>query len=272
MFPSFNIYGRDIGTYAIMATIGMLLSGLIAFILGKKYKICFEDIVLIMVTMGMGMLIGGHLMYGMTNIENLIELFKHISQYDAKQFLYQLGQYFGGMVYYGGFIGAAIGVCIHSKYSKSLKTGEILDIFAVSVPLFHTFGRVGCFLGGCCYGMESDWGFIVYNNTLQPDINGVVRIPIQLIEALCNLCIFFVLLVLFSKRRQKGCLLYIYMIIYSAVRFVLEFYRGDVIRGFIGGLSTSQWISIVLLIFAVWKLISKYFRLKHCVEAGRLKQ
>lgn len=265
MYPGFQLFGRFIGTYAICSFIGLLLCGFVGYKLGKKKDICFENIVLVMVSLSVGMLIGGHLLYGVTHILDVIDIFKHISKYSAKEFLLQMSNCFGGMVYYGGFIGAAIAVFIHSKISKEMHTADIMDIFSVSIPLFHMFGRIGCFLGGCCYGIESRWGFITHNNPFYPELNDVVRLPVQLIEAAVNLCLFAVLLSLFSKNKHRGNLLYIYLIFYSTVRFILEFYRGDVVRGFWAGLSTSQWISIILFVFALSKLLLKKRKLAKAV-------
>lgn len=254
MFPYFEILGRVVGSYAVCSVAGMLICGWVAVWLGRRYGIAMEEILLCMVAIVLGLLIGGHVVYGITHLPELVELLGHISQYSVGDFFVQLGQIFGGMVFYGGFIGAAVALCIYLRFHKSVERKHVLDIFAVGLPLFHTFGRLGCFLGGCCYGKESSWGVLITDNPLQPELNGVVRIPVQLIESFCNLCIFLVLLFLIRKGRLEGKLLFLYMILYPVVRFILEFFRGDEIRGFLWGISTSQWISILLLIVAVYKL------------------
>lgn len=256
MLPYIEIFGRMIGTYAICAFVGILVSGFVGYRLGRKFKICPEDIILLMISLSIGMVIGGHIMYGITNTGQIIELLKNASGYGFGKFVKQLGHYFGGMVFYGGFFGASTAVYIHVSRSKSMNLSEVFDIFAVVVPLFHMFGRIGCFLGGCCYGVECRWGFIVYDNLIQPEINGVVRMPVQLVEAVCNFLIFLILLMIFKKSRNNGKLIYIYMILYPVVRFIMEFFRGDEVRGFLLGLSTSQWISIALLIFSTVRLIA----------------
>ena len=106
-------------------------------------------------------------------------------------------------------------------------------------------------IAGCCYGIESKVGFTVHGNTVNPSINGVNRFPVQLVEALCNLLIFILLFVLHRKGKFKNRLLVVYFFVYPVVRFILEFFRGDEIRGFIFGLSTSQIISILLFVFAL---------------------
>lgn len=271
MFPSFEVLGRTVGSYGLCAIAGLLVCGLVACLLARRYKIAYEDIILLIVVIGVSLLIGGHIMFGITNTNKLIALFGKASSYSLKQFFGYLITYFGGMVFYGGFLGACAGLLIYTKYSKVVERKIAFDLFAVSIPLFHVFGRIGCFLSGCCYGMECEFGFIVHGNTLIPEINDVRRLPVPLIEAGCNLLIFLVLLRMFLKKKENGKMIFYYMLIYPVVRFTLEFFRGDAIRGFLFGLSTSQWISIGLFVVAVWKLfLSKNKGRTKMVCAGML--
>lgn len=271
MFPYFEVLGKTIGSYGLCAIVGLLVCGVVASLLARRYRIAYEDIILVMVVIGVSLLIGGHLMFGITNTNQLIALVKEASSYNIKQIFAYLAQYFGGMVYYGGFLGACVGLLVYTKFSKCIERGLAFDLFAVSIPLFHVFGRIGCFLSGCCYGMESSFGFVVHGNTLIPELNDVRRLPVPLFEAACNLAIFFVLFRMFVKEKEKGKLIFYYMLIYPVVRFTLEFFRGDAIRGFLFGLSTSQWISIGLFAVAVWKLfLTKNKGKKNAVCAGLL--
>ena len=262
MYPIIEIFSREFGTYSILAIFGMMLSFFVAFILAKQKGIEREDFIIICLFIVGGLLLGSHVIYGVTNINHLIVLFKNLSEFSFSEIISLLINYFGGMVFYGGFLGACAGVLIYTKFSKKIERSLAFDLLAVAVPLFHVFGRIGCFLGGCCYGREWSWGFTVHGNTLSPDINGVMRIPVQLIEAGCNLAIFLLILFLYHKLRQRGILIYIYMIIYPVARFILEFFRGDEIRGELFSLSTSQWISIILFVFSVIKLITIKYRSK----------
>ena len=271
MFPSFEVFGKTIGSYGLCAIVGLLVCGVVACLLAKRYKIAYEDIILLMVIIGVSLLIGGHIMFGITNTNHLISLFGKASSYSLKQFFGYLITYFGGMVFYGGFLGACVGLRIYTKFSKEVERWLAFDLFAVCIPLFHVFGRIGCFLSGCCYGMECKFGVVVHGNTVVPEINDVRRLPVPLIEAACNLVIFLVLLRLFQKGKENGKMIFYYMLIYPVIRFVLEFFRGDAIRGFLFGLSTSQWISIGLFAVAVWTLFfSKSKRKKSAICAGML--
>ena len=271
MFPYFHMFGKNIGTYGLCAVLGLVCCGWVACLLAKRLAVGYEDVILIMVVVGVSLVMGGHFLYGITNAKILFELFAKASFLTIGQFVACLGLCFGGMVFYGGFLGACIGLLIYTRFSKSVERRIAFDLFAVCIPLFHMFGRIGCFLSGCCYGTESKFGFVIHGNTLVPEVNDVRRLPVPLIEGACNLVIFLVLLRLFHKGKEKGKMIFYYMLMYPAVRFVLEFFRGDAIRGFLFGLSTSQWISIGLLAVAVWKLfISKSKGKRAVVCAGML--
>lgn len=257
MYPTIELFGKTLGVYGIFAFVGGLLAIFLSYFLirGKDYKI--DDAFLLAIVVGGGCLVGGKILYGLTRINVLIEMFVKIDELNLKQIIQYLVYCFGGQVYYGGFIGSCIGLLLYFRCSlaRTLNKRKVLDVFAIVVPLFHSIGRVGCFFGGCCYGIESCFGFIVENNIYNPDINGVRRFPTPLLEALCNLILFIILLVLFLKKKKQGKLLYLYMVIYPIIRFLDEFLRGDELRGFLGALSTSQWISIAILCIGTMLLI-----------------
>lgn len=250
MYPSFEILGREIGSYSICTIIGLLLSSFVAYKLGKRDGFSVEQIIFVVLSIVAGIYLGGHLLYGITNYRLIFAVFENLSDYTFKQIWGILSVAFGGMVFYGGFIGAIFTLKIYSRKLEKPKKVAIMDIYAVCVPLFHCFGRIGCFLGGCCYGVESEYGFTVEENKFVPGIEGVSRLPIALIEAYFNLLLFLLLLKIINKGKFKGRMLYLYMFFYSIIRFTDEFYRGDKIRGIWFGFSTSQWISIVLFTIA----------------------
>ena len=250
--------------YGVMTVIGFAVCFLVGSRLIKRFDIDIYDFALTMIAAVISLLIFSCLVYGMTHIRLLINYFAHINEIGVDKLWEVLKYCFGGIVFYGGFIGGGIGILVYTKFNKSkrIHRDHILDIYAVLTPLFHVFGRIGCFLGGCCYGVESEFGFTVHNNTINPAINDVNRFPIQLVESACNLLIFLLLLYLFKKSILENRLIYIYMLIYPVVRFITEFFRGDEIRGFFFGLSTSQWISIFLFVFALIMLPIKTRKMK----------
>lgn len=238
MYPYIDLFGRQISTYALLVIAGLLTCGFVASFLGKKRGVEYESVIFMILSVSLGMFIGAHIVFAFTNMPQIIELFSKIGSISFSDFFTALGAYVGGMVFYGGFFGAVAAVAIYSRFTKVVARQDAMDLLSVCVPLFHVFGRVGCFLTGCCYGVVSDFGFPLY---------GINRFPVQLVEALGNLAIFFVIMTLFRKNKFTGKLLVVYVFLYAPMRFVLEFFRGDTIRGFIFGLSTSQFISVILL-------------------------
>lgn len=257
MCPTFNLFGRSIGTYSLMSLIGFAACLIFLLIKRKKYRTDFDSILLLMLTAVAGLVVGGHIIFGLTNIKTIVGILTDINKISIIKKVKLIAYQFGGMVFYGGLIGMYLSIIIYSHFSKSNTLDERLDMLGQCVPLFHTFGRIGCFLGGCCYGIESKFGFVVHNNALVPELNGVRRFPVALTEAFINLLIFIALILLNKNDRYKNKIIYMYGLMYTPIRFALEFFRGDEIRGHILFLSTSQWISIILFLFCIFKLSNK---------------
>jgi phosphatidylglycerol:prolipoprotein diacylglycerol transferase len=228
-----------------MAIAGYLLCGVWGCRTATKRGHDDNDMILLLLLIAAGTLLGGHILYGALNFLIFPQYTSGIFQISGiKDFLARLYSIFGGSVFYGGLIGGFLAglLCVRKK---RLPLPEYTDMLAPAIPFFHIFGRVGCFLGGCCYGVESRFGFI-FRQALVAEANGVRRFPVQLAEALGNLLIFLLLAALLKKNALKGRLMASYLLLYSVMRFVLEFWRGDAARGIIYGLSTSQWVSLIL--------------------------
>ncbi|MCQ2519108.1 MAG: prolipoprotein diacylglyceryl transferase [Lachnospiraceae bacterium] len=174
-----------------------------------------------------------------------------------------LNYLFGGLVFYGGLLGAAVGTYIYCRQYKVLLE-PIVKVTAPLIPFVHGFGRIGCFLGGCCYGIEYHGIFSVKYpfNEMVPKLNEVPRFPVQLLEAGLNFICTFVLLSL-GKKMDSRRLLGSYLFYYSVTRFLLEYLRGDAERGVYSLFSTSQVISIILFPIAVFLIVGQRFGLKN---------
>lgn len=260
MYPYIEIFNKRISTYGIMSTIGLFAATILACYLIKKEEKDYYDMVVVLLISSIGLLICSHIMYGITNIDLLIRVVSHFDRIKGfSDFVSVFAYIFGGSVFYGGLIGFLLTALICVK-KKKLNKKRYFDIFAVIIPLFHFFGRIGCFLVGCCYGIESKIGF-TFRNAMVESANHVHRFPIQLVEASFNLILFFVLYHFYKKGKNKGKLIYVYLMSYAVARFIFEFFRGDEYRGFLFGLSTSQIISaliiITLIIIYIVKRIKK---------------
>lgn len=255
MFPYFIIFNKMITTYFLLALIGAFVAGIFACALARKRGLDDNNIIIILLFAAIGVILGGHILYGITNIRLIPIIFESDS---FSELIKNLQAVFGGAVFYGGLIGGIIAAYITMRVMK-LDFKQYTDILTLAIPLFHSFARVGCFLGGCCYGIESEFGITVTGNTLVPSINDVSRFPVQLLEAVLNIILFIVLYLFYKKalivNSLQGELIYIYLISYSIIRFFDEFLRGDEIRGFIFGISTSQFISILIFVISVIALV-----------------
>ncbi len=258
MLPYINVLGRDIPMYGICALVGLIFGAVLIILTTRKRRDYSKiHIINIPIFAAVGAFVGAHIVYFITRIDFLVKALQTGKVFDSwDNFSYVFSEVFGGMVFYGGLLGAILAAFIYCKAAK-VDFSLYADIFAPAIPLFHAFGRVGCVFAGCCYGMESSWG-LTYTHTENGITHTVTRLPLPLIEAGCNLIIMAVLLLLSRKKLKKGSLMGIYFICYSVVRFTDEFFRGDEIRGRLFGLSTSQWISIFVLALGIFMLLNRY--------------
>lgn len=258
MYPYITILNKEITSYALMCLIGALVIGFLCVKRSKKFNFDDNDMITILLIAALGAFLGGHILYGIVNYSLFIKLLINLDKIESFLMLINiLKRIFGGSVFYGGLFGAILTAYIYMKKTrKNVKLATF--IITPFIPLFHFFGRLGCFLFGCCYGIESKWGLLYHNKLF--DLEPVRRIPVQLIEAFLNLLLFSILLLLENKKIVKDHILAIYLFLYALIRFGLEFWRGDSYRGLYFGLSTSQWLSLVIIITII--LYSIYLKLK----------
>jgi phosphatidylglycerol:prolipoprotein diacylglycerol transferase len=156
-----------------------------------------------------------------------------------------------GFVFYGSFLFAIPTMLWFFKKHK-LNTYKMLDVMAIVTCIVHMFGRIGCFLAGCCYGKPttSSLGITFTDEVCQAPLNTPL-VPTQLLEAGYIFLVMIALLLIKSKaQRFYGQLFLLYLILYAIGRSILEIYRGDVARGFIidGYLSHSQFIALLIVL------------------------
>ena len=165
-----------------------------------------------------------------------------------------------GGVFYGGLI-AAVAVAFWYMRRHRMPLWTTCDVFAPGIALGHAVGRLGCLMAGCCYGRPTTvpWAITFTNPEAQANVGtplGVPLHPTQLYESGAELLILILLLVTEKRgRRFEGRTFWSYMILYGISRFVIEFFRGDDRGVVFGDISTSQFISLVLVPAAVAMLI-----------------
>lgn len=227
MYPYIDIAGHDIASYSVMAAAGMIAAMIFIFIRAGRRNIDFFEISLFFILEVILSALGARLMYVVVTAARMPDIW-HLLPESPKAFLNKTGT---GFVFYGGLFGALGGIGICRKILRDDADG-IVEVSVPAIPLFHMFGRIGCFLAGCCFGIK---------------INGKI-VPVQLYEAFGNAVIFVVLLVTQRHSHSSEKQLGLYMVMYAVMRFILEFFRGDEIRGHLWVLSTSQWLSLVIVI------------------------
>lgn len=164
-----------------------------------------------------------------------------------------------GGVFYGGLILAVL-VAFWYIWKHRLPFWTTCDVFAPGIALGHVTGRLGCLAAGCCYGKPTDvpWAIVFTNPLAQSNVGTPLNVPLhptQIYEAGAELLILVFLLVTERKGRPfAGRTFWLYMFLYALSRFVIEFYRGDP-RGTVWGLSTSQFISVVLAPLSIAMLV-----------------
>jgi phosphatidylglycerol:prolipoprotein diacylglycerol transferase len=250
VFPYITLFGRQFAVYAIMALCGIFAAGIIACKKAKKAGFDDTGIINLLLRAGIGAFFGGHILYGLIHFRLFPFL---LNAPDIAGFFSRAGLLFGGQVFYGGLFGGIAAGFIYGRRKFRNAMPAICDMVTPVIPFFHFFGRIGCFAAGCCYGVAHDPG-VTFSGAVIPEANFVSRLPVQLIEACFNV-LLFLLLSRIKSLRQRGKLLFVYLILYPAGRFILEFFRGDEYRGFWGPLSTSQWISLLTAAAAVLGLV-----------------
>lgn len=150
----------------------------------------------------------------------------------------------GGLVWYGGFLAAAAFLFIYTRMAKC-DFWNLVDLMAPYVAMAQAFGRIGCFLNGCCYGIGSSETFIF---KVKDPGDLLPRHPTQIYSALALFTLFLILRAWQARRRFSGEIFLGYCILYAVERFIMEFFRGDNPKIFMG-LTMSQ--EVCLVIFAV---------------------
>lgn len=173
-----------------------------------------------------------------------------------------------GGVFLGGFVAAMITAAVLLRRYK-LRFLETTDVIAPSLALGHAIGRLGCLLAGCCWGAycELPWAITYHHAEGVHPLGTPLDIPVHpfpVYSMIFNFALYLGLAYLYKLQPQAGRVIATYLLIYGAGRFLLEFTRGDVARGFVlnGLFSTSQAISLSLIVCGlglhVWLLRSRH--------------
>ena len=229
---SFDIYG-----YGLMIALGIVFAIVLAEKRAPKLGLNADHVFNIgLWGAGMG-LVGAKILYWIVELPAIIE---------DPSLMLDIGN---GFVVYGGIIGGIIGAIVYCRIKK-IRFLQYFDLVMPSVALGQAFGRIGCLLAGCCYGRETDgWFHIVFTESMIAP-NGVKLIPTQLISSGADLLHCLVLLWISRRAKGDGQVGGFYLMFYSVGRTLIELLRNDP-RGEVGGLSTSQFISLFIFLIGL---------------------
>ena len=254
MLPYVHLFGKfDLPLYGPIFVTAAIIVTIIVRSMASKYQVAKEDVTFSTVYGMMGLAVGAKVFFFFSRVPDIVMNFDKALKVIKLDFIAFMNYAFGGWVFYGGLIGFVAGMYVYCRLYK-VDFVRIIDLDTPFLPLVHGFGRIGCFMAGCCYGIEYHGPLAVHfpYNKIVPQLNEVPRFPVQLTEAFCNFIMFGILFMLMRKGKfRQGKLLGIYLIYYVVMRFSLEFLRGDIARGKWGALSTSQLVSLVLLPIAI---------------------
>lgn len=257
----FELGPISLKSYGLAIALGFLSGIYLTSYLLKRYGVGSELVVRLAVWTLVGGLVGARLLYAIVVWEDTLAA--------PLSVLFSTS----GFVFYGGLIGG-LAVAAYFCRRYALPYWWLGDAAAPTLALGQAFGRIGCFMFGCCYGRVCDpaWGVAFPRHARHGEVVGAPAylahpdpnhpgwslsvVPTQLWEAGALFLLCALLIYLFRRRRYVGETLLVYLISYGMVRFVLEFWRGDP-RGALWGLSTSQLIAFLLIVFALAMIPSR---------------
>jgi phosphatidylglycerol:prolipoprotein diacylglycerol transferase len=185
-------------------------------------------------------IIGARIFYVMENLNYYLENPKEIIMLPR-----------GGLSWFGGLIlGIVFGIVYLKK--RNVSVYKVFDLIAPFVALSQAIGRIGCLLNGCCFGKVSESGIYF-------PVHNAVLIPTQIYSSLALIFIFVFLRFLQDRPHRVGQIFFIYLLLYSLKRFIMEFWRADNPVIF-GGLTLFHFLSIALFFFACWSIFSSVLK------------
>ena len=238
-----TIGGLTVHGYGLMIGIGFIAAYLMTEFRARKYRMNTDIVFTLFISSVVFGLLGAKALYYLTILDRVIK--------DPGVILDEME----GFVVYGGIIGGVLAGYVVCRIKKE-KFWQYFDLIAPAIALAQGFGRIGCLLAGCCYGKETDSPLSITFHTSDFAPNDVALIPTQIYSSILDFlnCIVLCLIARYAKKERtvSGC----YLIFYSTGRFILEFFRGDLERGSVGVLSTSQFISIFIFAAGIVVLLT----------------
>ena len=239
MYPIIHFFNYSIPTFGILFLLGTGAAFLLALITARKYHLTTMDAMFFGLFGIIGGISGAKLLYLIVDFPNLIA--------SPETALLRLAS--GGAIFYGGLIGGILGGYLYT-HVYHLNAIEFFDTAVPCLALAQAFGRIGCFFNGCCYGIPYNGpGAVHYPVGAYPP-SGIGLFPAQLSESAFLFVLTLILVTVLWRSKTPGFTTGFYLIAAGLFRFINEFFRADP-RGALGLLSTSQFISLLIITLGV---------------------
>jgi len=151
----------------------------------------------------------------------------------------------GGLVFYGGLIGASLAVIFFARWKK-IPLWKLADVLTPSIPLGSMFGRLGCFMNGCCFGRNCDLPWAL-RFPADHSTGGLPVHPTQIYDALLNLALYLGLAWLYRRRKFNGQVFAVYLLCYAVTRSIADAFRGDYNDAHLhGGFTPAHLVGLVI--------------------------
>ncbi len=262
MFPVlFTVGGAWVSSYGALGALGFTLAVIISVRQARRVGIPAARIIDLGFWILVAGLIGGRIVFAITNAEDFVDVCREAPSLASCTKVLQVWQ--GGLAWYGSLIGAVLFMVWWLRRQK-LAVLPVMDVIVPGAALGHALGRIGCFAAGCCYGRvaapgtpgaltarfgrgslallegrQAGWA------TIWEDVTPPLY-AVQLGEAALEICMGVALLLLLPRKRFHGQVVATWLLGYALGRAVLEHFRGDLSRGRLVGVSTSQWLALAM--------------------------
>jgi len=243
-----SLYGIEIRYYGIIYALGFVITYFFILFLARERRIRLskDDVADYMFYLAVGVVAGARIAY---------VLFYNLSFYASNPAEIVM-LWHGGLSFHGGFVGAIVAAYLFAR-KKKINMYVLLDMTAIPLGIALALGRIANFLNGELYGRLTDSGFCIdysHNEFMAYKPEGC-RWPSQLFESVKNLAIFGVLFALRNIKRRPGFFTWLFITLYSFLRFFVEFFREpDMQLGFLFGMTMGQLLSILFFFTGLFML------------------
>ena len=248
MHPLIETPFGSVTLYTVLALIGFALAGLYVLLLSRRSGVTRDDSVYIYVFAALGYGVGAKIFALIFNLGDMLsDLFDMGSLEDAADFY--MRYIASGFSVQGGVLGFLLVACFMARF-YGVDRGKTVPLMLPALCIVNAFTRIGCFMNGCCYGIELEGGIVFPEGGCAPA--GVPLLPTQLISAGIDLILIAVSLLLwklFSRKGRAVLAMPVYLAVFNILRFAMEFLRGDHEPGITAVMPAA---AFALIFSAVW--------------------